>query len=202
MFKLITSFSIALLLFSSCKVQNKTETPAGNDNQSTGKTELQNEKTDAEWREFVSSEGRFKIDFPGVPQETVEESDWEGKKVAFHHFEVTRGRFRFEMTYADFPGSAVKEPEKIRYNLDYRRDSLIEQSKEKLVSERDVRLDDWTGREFVLTDGDQTDAYQIYKIGDRNYQISVAYNNKPAPEKEVFQKAMDYYFSTLEISKK
>lgn len=155
----LLSVTIIILIFSACYKKEKSESLI--------------------WREFVSHEGQFKTLFPGVPEESLEEREWNNFRIQTYKFAVSSA-IVFSVRYTDYPDAASTNQEKLKYYYDYQRDLAQKLTNSKLISEREIRLDDTLGREVIverqsfLNLNNQIDIYRFYFVGNRMFQINTS----------------------------
>jgi hypothetical protein len=145
-----------------------------------------------EWKEFASREGRFKILLPAAPKtyDLDTESDF-GKGVL--HMNVSHsGKSLYGANYSDFPAEIKKASLKEIYNSS--RDGAVANLKGKLVSEKDIKLGKYPGREVRIdvAGGKQLFRARIYLVEQRLYQVVVLGTPEIATSKET-DKFMDSF---------
>lgn len=159
--KLCLVLTVIFLLASACNVQNK----GGN----------------FVWKEFVSDEGKFKTEFPGVPISSVEEIEWGETKLPSYRFEVFSPMY-LGVTYTNYPKPASASRDELKRIYDYQRDLMLKWTDSELISERDIWLGENLGREIVfktetfLIFNNRISHSRFYSIGNRTYQLNTSFN--------------------------
>jgi len=207
MYKFIAMLSILVLLFTACAIVKETEPSLDVSPSPVGFTDGQQKENEPKsikenktepWAEFVSEDGKFKVDFPGEPQKSVEKIDWMDKKIPVTAYELVYRNILFRVDYADYPDSAVGSDADLEKIYDYKRDRLLALSKQRIVSEREINLGKHLGRELVVTDGKQFDSYCFYKIKTRSYTLVMSVKTKDKNYAK-FKEVADYFFCTFDF---
>ncbi|WP_144405638.1 hypothetical protein [Aliterella atlantica] len=133
--------------------------------------------TQGKWQQFSSSAGKFTVSLPGKPIEDLETDD--DGSVA-NNFTVVDGETVYLVTYSDL----VKEVNRVATEEIF--DAVGEgytADGDKLVNQREVKLDEYPGRvvELNTTDG-MVGKATIYLVGNRLYQLIVISPNKEIGE--------------------
>jgi hypothetical protein len=132
-----------------------------------------------DWKEFISEEGKFKVTFPGTPVKSIREKDAPSGKVLNPWFEVTLPQSYFALLYADLPDESIPKPDALNAFYDNIRDGLISFNF-KLVTEREIKLEEKVGRELVFTSPDGiTLKTRLYLIGKRQFQLITTFDLPP-----------------------
>ena len=100
------------------------------------------------WQKIAPANGGFTILFPGKPEESA--SPVEGRPNVENHvltFETkTAG---YVVSYVEFPDE-ITDPAKVKQILDNGREGGLAAGKAELVSEKDIKLNEYSGREWSL----------------------------------------------------
>jgi hypothetical protein len=100
------------------------------------------------WKEFTSIEGRFKILFPGTPQQSSETiANPSGRQLSFHRL-TYKSFISYRVTYADY-AKPIDDPETVKKFFDTIRDgtlSGVTQFNPRVLHEADFSLDGHPGR--------------------------------------------------------
>lgn len=128
----------------------------------------------AQWKEFGSRSGNFRVLFPGVPEASKTRIMTPAGTVVSTRFTVRAGSgVTYDVMYNDYPKSSpgVINPESV---LNSARDGLIHRTKGRLISEKPITLDGGLGREVEIR-GTDTALYtvQLVLVERRLYQALV-----------------------------
>ena len=123
------------------------------------------------WRTFESTEGKFKVDFPGVP--VVKRGRFRtemGDVTSLRH--TVGGDATYDVRYNDYPKAGIAKLT-VSKMLDALRDGLVAESKGELASEKSYSLGRFAGRDQEITGGDGT-RYRIrlLLVDNRLYQLT------------------------------
>lgn len=109
---------------------------------------------DLDWREISSAEGRFAVLLPGKPREAARSVGTASGAVEMHMSSADALGWQFGVAWADFPATALREPERL---IDAQRDALLRSIYNRVVIEKLAPVAGRPGR-LVLVEG---------KIGDK-----------------------------------
>ena len=150
--------------------------------------------------EYVSRAGRFKILFPGVPQEF--EGTYETKigQIASHFVmlatDVTHG-----VNYTDYPMN-VEQPGLVKRILDNARDgglARVAKEEPRILSETDLSVEGHPGRLLrVELKGDAIIRYKLALVGNRVYVLSVGTPKRPDAQTE-YEKVVTSFFESFKL---
>lgn len=125
------------------------------------------------WSEFVSEEGRFKVLLPSAPTKQTITMDTPKGRVVNNGFIASKGGFICIVNYADLP-AAVTDPEDIKAIFDGGRDEFLKALEGKLISEKNISLESYMGREFQIGMRSDTEAKaRFYMVGSRFFQLAI-----------------------------
>jgi hypothetical protein len=146
----------------------------------------------ADWKEFASQEGRFKVLMPGTPKQGKAETESDFGKGVLHMNTVQAGRTMYGANYCDFPAKIKKVP--IKQVLDSSRDGAVANLEGKLVSEKDIKLDKRPGREVQIevAGGKPLFRARVYLVEQRLYQV-VVFGTKEAATSKKADKFLDSF---------
>jgi hypothetical protein len=138
----------------------------------------------ADWKEFASKDGRFKVLMRGTPKQNNLDTESDFGKGVLHMNVVQAGRTMYAANYCDFPAEIKKAPLKQVY--DSSRDGAVANLDGKLASEKDVKLGEHPGREIKIdvAGGKQLFRARVYLIDQRLYQVVVFGTKDTATSKE------------------
>ncbi len=120
------------------------------------------------WKEFSSTAGRFKIQFPGAPAEKTQPI--EGGEI---HIVALRTFAEYSVMYADYP-VPVEGAEAARSVLDNGAKGAVASLNAELLELKEITLEGHPGRllKAKLPDGKILRA-NMYLVGQRLYQVAI-----------------------------
>ena len=123
----------------------------------------------AEWKEFTSAEGNFRVLFPNDPQQQT------GTERNLHEFSAAAGAESYGLAYADYaPGTDWERP------VNGERDSIVNGLGGSVIDEKRTSVEGYPGKcsknhRLVRTGGSATHkAHGIRFLRSRNQPISLA----------------------------
>ncbi len=136
------------------------------------------------WKEFTSKEGRFKVLMPATPRQSDHDTESDFGKGVLHMNTARVGDMMYGANYCDFPPTVRDIP--IKAFLDASRDGAIANLEGKLVSEKDVRLGKYPGREIRIDVGAGRSLFRVrvFLVEQRLYQAVVFGTHEAATSKE------------------
>lgn len=125
-----------------------------------------------QWKEFVSTEGGFKVRMPGVPSEvSFPIEDKSGGAVAHFHNLITNTA-EYAVGYTIFARDLeTLQPSKV--TLDGIRDRALARENGKLLSEEDITAAGHPGRSLVIEVSDGIFRDRYFLVGNRLYTVTV-----------------------------
>lgn len=140
-----------------------------------------------QWRQFSSRPGGFQVDFPGRPEVSRRRIRTEvGDVASVRHTAGDGVHATYDVTYTEYPPDSFARltPEKL---LTAARDSLVYQSKGRLVSDKRIVAGKAFGRECEITgaDGMRYDV-RLLAVANRIYQISAIAQPPARPDTRRF----------------
>lgn len=124
---------------------------------------------DKAWQELVSTEGRFRVLMPDTPEDRFVPVIGQIVNTEMHAYFVRTAVASYIVAYADFPN--VKDPRLLKKGFDDVRDGLLANGKLRLLSEKNITVGDFPGRELVVDDGANLGMDRIYFVNGRVYQL-------------------------------
>jgi hypothetical protein len=111
------------------------------------------------WQEFKSATGKFAISMPTKPEESVNNGAYIFKSV---------GQELYILTYSDNTDAAVAQ-EAIKVVPE----ALVEQLKAKMVRSQDIKIRNYSGREFefVVESNNSKGKGRVYAVGKRLFML-------------------------------
>jgi hypothetical protein len=145
-----------------------------------------------EWKEFTSKEGRFKVLMPGTPKQQQHDTESDFGKGVLYMNSVQAGRTMYGANYCDFPAEIKKAPLKQVY--DSSRDGAVANLEGKLAGEKDIKLDDYPGRELQIdvAGGKLVFRARVYLVDQRLYQV-VVFGTQEAVTSKAAEKFLDSF---------
>ena len=125
----------------------------------------------AEWKEYAISEGAFAISMPAVPvsEDHVVETDT-GHIDTHIVMAKTGSSVAYAVVYCEYPRDALfcRAPEKY---LSTASDRMVRRMNGTLISEAEIHLDGFPGREIRMSVPNGILHLKLYAVGKRSYQI-------------------------------
>jgi hypothetical protein len=135
------------------------------------------------WKEFVSQEGGFSVRMPAEPKLNRQEVDTAMGKLPISFYTATTGTGGYMAGYTDFPKYS-EEPQFVGAVLDGARDNVLaSDSNRKMLSEKEVTIEGFPAREWLIADNLLLIRAETFLARGRLYQIlfvaplNVAFNN-------------------------
>lgn len=148
------------------------------------------------WKPFTSAAGQFSVLFPGEPRTLKRAASYaKGQSTDLYVFYVERSQeaTTYIVTYNDFPAGWDVSPDLLAVAFDKSRDRLVGTA--KLVSEREVDLASFPGREFKFLQADgQVTRARLYYAKGRLYQVLVTTRRA-----QDLAKSIDGFFNSFQI---
>ena len=155
-------------------------------------------------KEYVSPDGRFKINFPSVPKEFDLQADSQTGPIVSHNVMHT-SNITYWLGYSDYPINFDKA-NVIKAMLDKARDgSLARVAKEdpRILTQVDISVQGYPGRFLrVELKGDAVISYKIVLAGNRQYVLGVGTpkgDPKNVAEQELYEKAANSFFDSFKM---
>lgn len=149
------------------------------------------------WKEFVSEEGGFKVKMPVLPTRSVSKVEMAFGKADVTQFRVITKTAGYIVGFVDFP-SAIPDEEEIRMRYDLARDGLIEKRADKLISEKDVSLNDFKGRELVIHSAQLSQTVRMFIINQRMFTLIAV---TPFAQRAANQSSINKFLNSFELTK-
>jgi hypothetical protein len=147
--------------------------------------------------EYVSAAGRFKIRFPGVPQEFEGTYDTKLGQIA-SHLVMLAADITHAVNYTDYPMN-IEQPELVKGVLDNARDgglARVAKEEPRILSETDVSIEGHPARFLrVELKGDAIIRYKFVVVGNRVYVLSVGTPKRPDAQAEYERLATTFFDS-------
>lgn len=150
-----------------------------------------------ELREYKSEAGRFTVLLPETPSHKT--IDLMG--LSMHQYQATFGQTIFSLSHVEMPDEVTKVPPKVLF--DGAQAGEIEEANGRLLSSKDIKLEDYPGREFVMgfksADGltGRIRTVRMYLVGRTFYQVGINQGDQAA-SKEV----VDRYLKSFKVQQK
>jgi len=126
------------------------------------------------WTEYSSTEGQFSVLLPAAPTTDVKPVATQSGQVEMHFYSLTTGNTDYLISYADYPISLFQNTP-IKSILDGARDGAVKNSQGRLITESDISLDSYPGREINVESSDSANLMRahLYVVNQRLYQVIV-----------------------------
>lgn len=125
--------------------------------------------TQANWSEFSSRQGGFAVSMPGTPEEKTE-TDSDGS--VDRSFTLTQGKTAYYVHYTDIPDVEKLNSDELKQLLDGMPAVFVQGAEGKLVTERNVVINNYPGKEFEFTLNDGTiGRARVYMVKQRLFVI-------------------------------
>jgi hypothetical protein len=156
------------------------------------------------WEEFASTEGRFKILFPGTPQETSQAIESPSGKIIVHLIKY-RSLLDYQIFYIDYLRD-MEDPATLKPFLDSVRDKAIQTNagnNPKIVKEVDVSTGGHPGRLLKVELGKNTVVWlKSVAVKNRVYSLT-AITPKERPEtmgsKNDYEEIVMSFFDSFQL---
>jgi hypothetical protein len=131
----------------------------------------------SEWQKYTSNDGSYSILFPISPTEIVLPTNTSFGQIDTYHARLDFDDFVYEVSFNDLPATVVQStsPDSL---LDSTRDYIIDNINGSLLSEKDISLQGYSGKEMTIkiksTKYPSLIATRIYLVGTRMYAIYFA----------------------------
>jgi hypothetical protein len=126
----------------------------------------------AQWKEFVSNEGGFKIKMPGVPSEVSQPVDNKPGSAVAHFYQLVTKTAEYVVGYTTV-GRDLETFQPSKLTLDSIRDSSLAKENGKLLSEQDISAAGHPGRAMVMEVSDGVFRDRYFLVGNRLYTVTV-----------------------------
>ena len=125
-----------------------------------------------QWKEFVSTEGGFKVLMPGVPAEVSQPIDSRPGAAVAHFHALTTKTAEYTVGYTTF-GRDLESMQASKVTLDGIRDRIIIKESGKLLSETDLTMEGHPGRALIIEVSDGIFWDQYFLVGSSLYTVTV-----------------------------
>lgn len=150
-------------------------------------------------KETSSAEGRFRVAAPVALEETIESVAMpDGSSLALHNFIGEQNNRAYFVAYNDYPAEIIEQndPQTL---LDGTRNGSVQSMNGTLISESQITLNGYPGRELIaeapLEDGNILAVKaRIFIVENRLYQLFVA-----APQAEISSADVDAFLNSFEL---
>ncbi len=153
-----------------------------------------------EWKDFASAKGAFAITMPGTPKESSQSVDTAAGAINLTMFTTQVSSAAYLVSYSDYPEDMMSSADPLKV-LEGAQNGSITNFDGKLLSSKDITLDDNPGKEFtaegkVTNPGDGSLSGRIYLVKNRLYQIIVIGLKDKTPAADI-----DKYLKSFKLSK-
>ena len=133
-----------------------------------------------EWKEYVNADARFRVLFPGTPtRDTIPPPSRlkSGAKPTVVSFTVDTPDVTYSVAFEDFAGSQT--PEQF---IDTQRTDLTTGRSGRLISEKDVTVDKYKGKAFVIETPNRGTVHMQFVVAGRRLYKLMAVALEKAPD--------------------
>jgi hypothetical protein len=144
------------------------------------------------WKAYSPPDKQFTIQMPGEPTVQTNADGWQEVSA-----NLTDEKLLFSVRYKDFPAELT--PADFKRMADFSRDGLIARQGNKLVSEKSISLNGYTGREMEVSIGqfDDVTFSRDYAVAKRYYILSAQ-----IPKKNSSSPNIKKFFDSFQVSSK
>jgi TonB family protein len=123
------------------------------------------------WKALVSMDGGFEVSMPGKPAYNTHQMETPSGKIPRYSYLLKTNVGSYLVSYFDSPLS-WDDPKAVQRALDAERDGILAADKQrKLLSEREIRIEGYAGRELLIRDGDRIVRNRYFIARRRAFQI-------------------------------
>lgn len=152
-----------------------------------------------QWQQFSSQEGGFTILMPGIPTQKKTSMGGEVLSIEGHMFKVAleNDSISYTVFYADFPSEMAQLPSELI--LSSIASALSSQKDLKVLSEQDISLGSYPGKEFRLENpGKAIVRHRVYWVKQRVYQVAV---ETPLDKEQALSSDVEKFFNSFQLLK-
>ena len=148
-----------------------------------------------QWEEYISDEGKYKVDFPGNPEIKTQKVNTKIGEIQITMAMLESNNIAYMASFNDYTSEFIKNSNE-KDLLDGARDGAVANVQGKLLSELIIELNNIPGREIKIetADGKNTIIQRVYLAGSRLYQVSVV-----TPKTQSFDKNINKYLDSFKI---
>jgi hypothetical protein len=154
----------------------------------------------SDFKKFTSPLGRFSVELPGVPEFSDHPVETKYGTVTAHAFSVRLGAIEFLVVDTDVPqktADAIKRTSADRA-LEASVSDLARLTQSRVVSEKNITLGKWPGREWETQGVDpnpQDSRWRTFLVDNRQYKLCAGWFRGHKPSDDVLNK----FFSSFTI---
>ncbi|CAN5469176.1 hypothetical protein BH10ACI1_BH10ACI1_29060 [soil metagenome] len=156
---------------------------------------------DFEWREFISKEGNFKVNFPKKPEQTTRTSPLGNGKIQYPKIEVSLPQIYLSVYFSEIEDLRILNQDETKSYYDYLKDQTIKLNNSKLISEQDIIIRGKLAREFIESRNDKLVTYRILLINKMLYQLRTEIDDSAKNDTEV-KKISEEFLNSFQIIEK
>lgn len=149
------------------------------------------------WKEFISEEGGFKVKMPVLPKRTVAKVDVAFGKADMIQYRVITSTVGYVIGFIEFP-SAIPDEEEIRMRYEIARDGLLGDGGNRLVSDKDIFLGGFKGREFVIQNAQTVQSIRAFIINQKMFTLIAV--TQPS-QKTKYQSSINKFLDSFALTK-
>jgi hypothetical protein len=130
------------------------------------------QQSDTSWTELTSARGGFTVQIPGNPTESTQNVESISGKIPHRQYTVVLSEAAFLVTYADIP-VPINNSRQVTAVLDAARDCFLKETDGTLLTEHEVNIEGYIGREFVIEKPECLIIDRTLLVNQRLYQLVV-----------------------------
>ncbi|MBA3240733.1 MAG: hypothetical protein H0T60_05850 [Acidobacteria bacterium] len=155
------------------------------------------------WKKLAPAEGGFMVLMPGTASEEKHSVETSVGKLENRIYSVETKQGVYMVMYADFP-EVVSDADTIQRMLDNGRDKALANTKGKLTSEKNIKLDGYAGREWLVEiPGSNVIRARAFWVKRRLYQSLVIFpegRNTPQETNRIRESATLKFLDSFALS--
>lgn len=138
------------------------------------------EETESAWKKLAPAGAGFTVLIPGTAAAQTSAVPTAAGELQNHIFTLETPLAAYIVSYVEFP-KPVTDPDQIKFLLDRGRDGGLKGGESTLRSEKEIKIDGYSGRELVMAmQGKLVGHARLYWVGRRLYQTVIVMNDTPA----------------------
>ena len=152
-----------------------------------------------QWKEFSSKEGGFTVLMPGTPTQKTTSMGGEFLSIDGHTFNVAleNDSISYTVFYADLPSEMTQLSAELI--LSTIASALSSQNNLRVLSEQDIHLGSYPGKEFRLENsGKAIVRHRVYWVKQRVYQVAV---ETPVDREKALSIDIEKFLNSFQLTK-
>ncbi|MBV9209191.1 MAG: energy transducer TonB [Acidobacteria bacterium] len=123
------------------------------------------------WETFLPPDGSCSVLMPGKPVALTREGEANGKKYPINLYILITGAAHYVLTTTDYPDMQIPDEAQFRKIHDGMVERLLKDNKNRLLNERDVKVEGQQVRDLLMANGDDIVRNRFVIAGKRIYQL-------------------------------